>query len=69
MAHPHLFPYDKYSFKVERDIPIKATKYFNQGILNFSQVFLAGSAYIFFAHSVMQKIKLNKQINIAIKND
>ena len=67
MAHPHLFPYGRYGYKVERDIPLTPSKYFNQRLLNFSQVFAADSDYIFFAHSVMQKIQLNNQINIAMK--
>ena len=36
MAHPHLFPYGKYGYKVERYIPLTASKYFNQRLLNFS---------------------------------
>ena len=51
MAHPHLFP----------------SKYFNQGLLHYSQQFASDTDYIFFTHAVMQKIQLNDQINIAMK--
>ena len=30
MAYPHLFPSGKYGYKVQRDIPLSANKYFNQ---------------------------------------
>ena len=67
MAHLHLFPYGNNGYKVERDIPFMPSKYFNHKQLNFSQVFAPDSDYIFFAPSVMQKIQLNNQINIAMK--
>ena len=56
MAHPHLFPSDKYGYKVQTDIPLSASKYFNQRLLSYSQVFDAERDYIFFVHSVMQNI-------------
>ena len=28
MSHPHLFPSGKYSYKMRRDIPLSASKYF-----------------------------------------
>ena len=40
--------------------------YFNQRQLIFSQVFYADSDYIFFAHSVRQKIQSKNQPNIAM---
>ena len=55
MAHSHLFPSVKYDYKVQRGIPLSASKYFSQRLLNYSQVFSADSDYIFFAHSVKAK--------------
>ena len=50
MAYPHLFPSGKYGYKVQRDIPLSANKYFNQWLLNYPQAFSEDSEYIFFAH-------------------
>ena len=33
----------------------------------YSQTFASDSDYIFFAHSVLQKLQLNSQINIAMR--
>ena len=67
MAHCYLFPSGRYGYKVPRDIPLSANQFFNQQFLNYSQAFAADSDYIFFAHSVMQKIQLNNQINVAMR--
>ena len=67
MAHPHLFPTDRFGYKVKRKVPLTPSKYFNQRLLNYSQKFASDSDYIFFAHAVMQKIQLNDQINIAMR--
>ena len=56
MAHPHPFSSGRYGYKVPKNIPISANEYFNQRLLNYSQVFYADSDHIFFEHSVMQKI-------------
>ena len=53
MAHPHLFPKGKIGNKIKRDTPISPSKYFKQRLLNFSQIFVADTDYIFFAHSVI----------------
>ena len=67
LAHPHLFPSGKFGYKAEREIPISPSRYFNQRLLNYSQKFASDSDYIFFAHSVLQKLQLNSQINIAMR--
>ena len=54
LARPHLFPSGKYGYKVQRGMPASASKYFNQQLLNYSQVFVADGDYIFFAYSVMR---------------
>ena len=43
------------------------SKYFNQGLSNYSRKFVSDSDYIFFAHAVIQKIQLNDQISIAMR--
>ena len=45
---------------MRRDIPLSASKYFNQRLLNYSQVFAADSDYIFFAHSVTVRLTLQR---------
>ena len=52
MAHLHLFLSGRYGNKLQIDISVSARKYFHQRLW---KVFTAYSAYIFFAHSVMQK--------------
>ena len=67
MAHRNLFPTCKFDYKVKRDVLSTPSKYFNQRLLNYSLHFAADPDYIFFAHSVMQKIQLNNQISIAMR--
>ena len=67
MAHPHLYPTGKFGYKVKGDVPLTPSKYFKQRLLNYSQHFASDPDYIFFAHSVMQKIHLNDQISIAMR--
>ena len=68
LAHPHLFPKSKFGYKVERDIPLSPSKYFNQQFLNYTQQSSSDSDCIFFAHSFLQQLSLNSQINIAMQN-
>ena len=47
LAQPYLFPTGKFGYKVKREIPCSVSKYFNQRLLNYSQVFASDSDYIF----------------------
>ena len=67
LAHPHLFPTGKFGYQVKRDVALSPVKYFNQRFLNYTQKFASDSDYIFFAHSVILKLYLNNQINIAMR--
>ena len=67
LGHPHLFPTGQYGYKVEREIPLTPSKYFNQRLLHYTQKFASDNDYIFFAHTVLQKVQLSSQINIAMK--
>ena len=42
-------------------------KYFTQRLLNYTQMFASDSDYIFYALSVTQQLKLNSEINIALR--
>ena len=66
-ARPHLFSTGKVEYKAEREIQISPSKYFNQRLLNYSQKFASDSDYIVFAHSVLQKLQLNSQINVTMR--
>ena len=66
-AHPHLFPTGKFGYKVKRDVPLTPSKYFNQRLLSYSHHFALDPDYILFVHSVMQEIRLNNQISIAMR--
>ena len=67
LVHPHLFPTDQYGYKIEREIPLTLSKYFNQRLLHYTQNFTSGNDYIFFEHTVLQRVELSSQINIALK--
>ena len=67
LAFPHLFPRGRFSYKVDRQIKLSPAKYFNQRLLNYTQLFASDPDYIFFALSVIQQSKLQSQINIAMK--
>ena len=67
LSHPHLFPNGKFAFQTKRKLYLTSTEYFNQRLLNYTQTFPSDSDYIFFAHSVMQKLNLSNQINIAMR--
>ena len=43
------------------------SKYFNQRLLHYTQKFASDNDYIFFAYTVLQKVQLSSQINIAMK--
>ena len=64
LSHPLLFPTGKFGFQFKRKGELSPTKYFNQWLLNYTQKFSSDSDYIIFAHSVIQKLNLNNQINI-----
>ena len=67
LAHPHLFPTGNFGYKVDRDIKLSPTKYFNQRLLNYTQRFASDADYIFFAHKVLLELNLRGRINIALK--
>ena len=67
LAFPCLFSKGKLGYKVERKIKTSPVKYFNQRLLNYTQIFASDHDYIFFALSVTQQLKLQSQINIAMK--
>ena len=39
LGHPHLFPTGQYGYKVEMEIPLTPSKYFNQRLLHYTQKF------------------------------
>ena len=39
LGHPHLFPTGQYDDRVEREIPMTPSKYFNQRLLHYTQKF------------------------------
>ena len=67
LAHSHLFASGKFGCEAKREIPISPSRYFNQRLLNYSKEFASDSDYLFFAHSVLPKLQLNRQINIAMR--
>ena len=67
LAFPYLFPRDKFGYKFERDIKLSPSKYFNQRLLNYTQLFASDPDFIFFALSITQQLKLKSQINVAMK--
>ena len=46
---------------------LSSSKYFNQRLLNYTQKFSSDSDHIFFAQSLIQKLNLSNQTNIAMR--
>ena len=67
LSFPYLFPNGHFGYKVERQVNLSPVKYFNQRLLNYTQMFASDPDYIFFALSVSQQLKLQSQINIGMK--
>ena len=61
LAFPYLFPGGKFGYKPTRELKLSPVKYFNQRLLNYTQMFESDSDYNFYA------LKLNSKINIAIR--
>ena len=66
-GHPHLFLTGQYGYKIEMEILLIPSKYFHQRLLQYTQKFATDNNYIFFARTVLQKVQLSSQINIAMK--
>ena len=66
-ALPYFFPIGKFGYNVQRSYKLSPIKYFNQHLLNYTQLFASEADYIFYALSVTQQLKLNSRINIALK--
>ena len=64
---PYLFPRSKFGYKVERDIKLSPSKYFNQCLLNYTQLFASDPDFMFFALSITQQLKLKSQISVPMK--
>ena len=52
-------------FDIQRDVKLSSVRYFNQRLLNYTQLFASEADYIFYALPVTQQLKLSSQINIA----
>ena len=66
-THPHLISTGKFGYKTEREIQISPSRYFNQRHWNYYQKFASDSDYIFFAHSLLQKLQLNSRVKIVMR--
>ena len=65
---PHtLCPEGKFGHKIDKSMKLSPVKYFNQWLLNRTQLFASYLDYIFFRLSVTQQSKRQNQINIAMK--
>ena len=67
LAFPYLFPTEEFGYNIQRDVKLSPVRHFNQRLLNFTQLFASEADYIFYTLSVTQQLKLNIQINIALK--
>ena len=64
---PYIFPTGKLDCSVQRTYKLSPIKYFNRRLFYSTQLFASESAYIFYALCVTQQLKLNSQINVALK--
>ena len=62
-----LFPQGKFGNNIERDVKLSQIKYFNQRLLNCTQMFASDPDQIFYPLSVTQQQKLDSQINVALR--
>ena len=67
LVFPYLFLEGKFGYKPSRELKLSPVKYFNQRLLNYTQMFVSDPDYIFYALSVTQQLKLNSKINIALR--
>ena len=64
LSHPLLFSIGKFRFQFKRKVELPPSNYFNQRLLDYAQKLSSDLDYICFAHSVIQKLNLNNEINI-----
>ena len=67
LAFPVLVPKGKFSYKVEREVKLSPTKYFNARLLNYTGRFAANPEYLLFAQYITEQKKVQDSINIALK--
>ena len=65
LAFSYLFPTGKFDRNVQQTNKLSLIKLFR--LLNYIQLFASEADYIFYAQSVNQQLKLNVQINMALK--
>ena len=67
LAFSCLFLKEKFGYKEIWETNLSPMKYFNQRLFNFTQMFASDLDYMFFPLSVTQQLKLQSQINLAMK--
>ena len=63
LAHPHLFPTEKFDYVLNTAVSLGTSKNFNQRILNYTQVFALDKDYILF-FTMLQHLHINNSISI-----
>ena len=66
-AFPYIFPMSTFGYRVSREIKPSRSKYFNQRLFNYTQLFASDPDYTFFALSMTQHFKFQSQINVRMK--
>ena len=56
-----------FGYNIQLDVKLSPVRYFNQRLLNYTQLYSSEADYIFYALSVSQQLKLINQIIIASK--
>ena len=67
LAFQHIFSNGQFAYRVKQEVKLSPSKYYNQQLLNYTQLFPSHTEYTFFALSITPQLKLRSQINIAIK--
>lgn len=67
LTFPYVLPTGKFGYRVEKDKKLSPVKYFNQRLLNLRQLFASNTESVLYALSVSQHLKVNSQVNIALK--
>ena len=63
----YLVPKGKFGYEFLRELKASPVQYFNQQLLNYTQMFPSDLDNTFFALLVTQQLKLQSQINITMK--
>ena len=64
LAFQHIFSNGQFAYRVKQEVKLSPSKYYNQQLLNYTQLFPSHTEYTFFALSITPQLKLRSQITM-----